>query len=343
MKEAIRQHALELGFDDCRFTTASPPESAGQFLEWLQGQRHGTMGWLERNASRRIDPRLVLDGARSVITLAASYDSGADEQTKPSQGVIARYARYTDYHDALAQALGELTECVQSLVGDDTRSLWYVDTGPILERDLGQRAGLGFIGKHTNLISRRLGNWFFISEILTTAVLEPDEPERNHCGKCTSCIDACPTEAITAPFQLDARRCISYLTIELKGSIPEEFRPAIGNRIYGCDDCLDACPWNRFAGEGRLMAPHRRDDLEQADLVGLLALDDDGFRARFRSTPMQRTKRRGVLRNVCVALGNVGDALAIPPLERAAADPEPLIAEHAQWALDQVRQRCGVD
>jgi epoxyqueuosine reductase len=218
-----------------------------------------------------------------------------------------------------------------------------VDTGPILERDLGQRAGLGFIGKHTNLISRRLGNWFFISEILTTAELEPDEPERNHCGKCTSCIDACPTGAITAPFQLDARRCISYLTIELKGSIPEAFRPAIGNRIYGCDDCLDACPWNRFAGEGRLMAPHRRDDLGQADLIELLALDDDGFRAKFRGTPMERTKRRGVLRNVCVALGNIGDATALPPLKRAAADPEPLIAEHALWALGQVRQRCGVD
>ena len=170
-----------------------------------------------------------------------------------------------------------------------------------------------------------------------------DEPERNHCGKCTSCIDACPTSAITAPFQLDARRCISYLTIELKGAIPEEFRPAIGNRIYGCDDCLDACPWNRFAGEGRLMAPHRRDDLGQADLIELLSLDDDGFRAKFRGTPMKRTKRRGVLRNVCVALGNIGDATALPPLERAAADPEPLIAEHAQWALGQVRQRCGVD
>ncbi len=162
------------------------------------------------------------------------------------------------------------------------------------------------------------------------------------CHGAGGCATACPTGAITAPFQLDARRCISYLTIELKGPIPEEFRPAIGNRIYGCDDCLDACPWNRFAGEGRLMAPHRRDDLDQADLVELLALDDDGFRARFRGTPMQRTKRRGVLRNVCVALGNVGDALAIPPLERAAADPEPLIAEHAQWALGQVRQRCRV-
>ena len=339
MKAAIRQHALELGFDDCRFTTAKPPESSEQFLKWLGGQCHGTMDWMEQNAARRVDPQLVLEGARSVITLAASYDSVDGERTEPSRGVIARYARYADYHDALGQALGLLTERVQSLAGEGVRSLWYVDTGPILERDLGQRAGLGFIGKHTNLISRRLGNWFFISEIVTTAELEPDEPERNHCGKCTSCIDACPTGAITAPFQLDARRCISYLTIELKGSIPEEFRPAIGNRIYGCDDCLEVCPWNRFAGEGRLMAPHRRDDLGQADLIELLALDDDGFRARFRGTPMQRTKRRGVLRNVCVALGNIGDATVIPLLERAAADPEPLIAEHAQWALGQVKQR----
>ena len=215
MKEAIRQHALELGFDDCRVTTAGRPESAEQFLKWLQGQRHGTMGWMERNAHRRIDPQLVLDGARSVITLAASYDSGDDEQAEPSHGVIARYARYADYHDALAQALGQLTERVQSLAGEDARSLWYVDTGPILERDLGQRAGLGFIGKHTNLISRRLGNWFFISEILTTAGLEPDEPERNHGGNWTSCSDACPTGAITAPFVLDARGCMADLTIEL--------------------------------------------------------------------------------------------------------------------------------
>jgi len=341
MKAAIRQHALELGFDDCRFTTADPPESAEQFLKWLEGRCHGTMDWMERNAAKRIDPQCVLEDARSVITLAASYGQADGEQTGPSQGVIARYARYADYHDALGQALGHLAARVQSLAGEDARSLWYVDTGPVLERDLGQRAGLGFIGKHTNLISRRLGNWFFVSEILTTAELEPDKPERNHCGKCTSCINACPTGAISAPFQLDARRCISYLTIELKGPIPEEFRPAIGNRIYGCDDCLEVCPWNRFAGEGRLMAPHRRDDLGQADLIELLALDDDGFRARFRGTPMQRTKRRGVLRNVCVALGNVGDVSAIRPLERAAADSELLIAEHAQWALGQVKQRSG--
>ena len=261
------------------------------------------MGWLERNASRRIDPQLVLDGARSVITLAASYGHSGRRRpdwarpwrhrpVRPIRGLSRRTcpgAWPTDRARPVARRRG-------------ARSLWYVDTGPILERDLGQRAGLGFIGKHTNLISRRLGNWFFISEILTTAVLEPDEPERNHCGKCTSCIDACPTGAITAPFQLDARRCISYLTIELKGPIPEEFRPAIGNRIYGCDDCLDACPWNRFAGEGRLMAPHRRDDLDQADLVELLALDDDGFRAKIsRHTDAANQAPGRVAKRLCGA------------------------------------------
>ncbi len=339
MKAAIYRYAIELGFNDCRFTTAEPPESADRFLKWLRGRCHGTMAWMEQNAIKRIDPQRVLEGARSVITLAASSGHADGEQTGPNQGVIARYARYADYHDALSQALGQLTQRVQSLASEGTRSLWYVDTGPMLERDLGQRAGLGFIGKHTNLISRRLGNWFFISEILTTADLEPDEPECNHCGKCTSCIDACPTGAITAPFQLDAHRCISYLTIELKGSIPEEFRSAIGNRIYGCDDCLAVCPWNRFASEGQLMALHRRDDLGQENLIELLALDDNAFWARFRGTPMQRTKRRGVLRNVCVALGNIGDDSAIPPLERAANDPESLIAEHAEWALGQVIKR----
>ena len=341
MKSVVRQYALELGFDDCRFTTAEPPESAGQFLKWLEARRHGTMGWMERNADKRIDPQLVLEGVSSVITLAASYNGSNDALQAPCQGVIARYARYDDYHNALGQALGQLTRRVQLLAGEGARSLWYVDTGPLLERDLGQRAGLGFIGKHTNLISRRLGNWFFISEILTTAELQPDKPQRNYCGKCTRCIDACPTGAIPAPFQLDARRCISYLTIELKGSIPEALRPAIGNRVFGCDDCLEVCPWNRFAGEGRLMSTHRRGDFGQMDLVELLALDEEGFKARFKGTPMQRTRRRGMLRNAAVALGNIGDAAAIPALERAAADQETLIAEHAHWALGEVRRRIG--
>ena len=222
------------------------------------------------------------------------------------------------------------------LGGAGTRSLWYADTGPLLERDLAQRAGLGFVGKHTNLISRGLGNWIFLAEIITTLELEPDAPERNRCGACTRCLDACPTRAITGPFQLDARLCISYLTIELQGPIPVELRPAIGNRIYGCDDCLAVCPWNRFAREGKLMQEHARPDLTQPDLIELLSLDDAGFKRKFAATPIVRTKRRGLLRNVCVALGNVGDATALPAVQRAANDTEPLIAEHALWAMQQI-------
>ena len=229
-----------------------------------------------------------------------------------------------------------LAAFVNELGGADTRSLWYVDTGPILERDFAQRAGIGFVGKHTNLISRKLGNWIFLAEILTTLELPPDAPEKNHCGHCTRCISACPTNAITAPFELDARKCISYLTIELKGAIPIEFRKAIGNRIYGCDDCLAACPWNKFARAGNLMKPHARTDLAAPDLMELLQLDDAGFKARFAGTPMLRTKRRGLLRNVCVALGNVGDTTALPALEKAAHDKEPLIVEHARWALAEI-------
>ncbi len=302
------------------------------------------MAWLARNAAKRVEPQQVLPEARSVIVLGASYSGDAKTWSKCSEataGEIARYARHDDYHNVMAEPLKRLTQFVDELGGAGTRSLWYVDTGPILERDLAQRAGLGFIGKHTNLIGRTLGNWFFIAEILTTLELEPDAPEKNRCGTCTRCITACPTEAITAPFQLDARRCISYLTIELKGSIPVELRPAIGNRIYGCDDCLAACPWNKFAIEGRLMKQHARPDLAAPDLRQLLSLDDAGFKQRFAGTPMSRTKRWGILRNVCVALGNVGDANDLPALEKAGGDPEPLIAEHARWAIGQIEKRAG--
>jgi len=254
-------------------------------------------------------------------------------------GVVARYARYEDYHDIIGARLKSLLEFLNHLGGPSTRSRWYVDTGPLLERDLAQRAGLGFIGKHTNLISRKLGNWIFLAEILTTLELEPDAPEMNRCGSCTRCIAACPTAAITAPFQLDARRCISYLTIELKGPIPVEFRAAMGNRIYGCDECLAVCPWNRFAREGRLMSAHARRDLATADLLELLALDEAGFRKRFAGTPMLRAKRKELLRNVCVALGNIGDSSVLPVLEQAARAAEPLIAEHASWAIEQIHGR----
>lgn len=347
MKTAIRQRAAELGFDDCRFTTAGAPASGRQFQHWLAQKYHGEMGWLERTAEKRTDPQKVLPGAKTVIVLAASYVTSDMPQTPAPchsspvtrHGVVARYAQFADYHDMLGGRLKSLTEFVNQLGGQPTRSLWYVDTGPLLERDLAQRAGLGFVGKHTNIISRRLGNWIFLAEILTTLELEPDGPEKNRCGTCTRCITACPTNAITAPFELDARKCISYLTIELKGAIPAELRPAIGTRIFGCDDCLAVCPWNRFAREGRLMQPHVRADLRQPDLIELLQLDDAGFKSRFAGTPLLRTKRRGLLRNVCVALGNIGDACAVPALEKAASDPEPLIAEHARWAIEQIRSR----
>jgi epoxyqueuosine reductase len=345
LKEPIRQRARELGFDDCRFTTAAPPDHSAEFQRWLAARQHGEMAWLERNAAKRVDPEKILAQAKSVITLAVSYlqSPKSEVQGQDASGVIARYAQFTDYHDVIGERLKSLTASVNELGGADTRSLWYVDTGPLLERDLAQRAGLGFVGKHTNLISRSLGNWIFLSEIITTLELEPDAPEHNHCGKCARCIDACPTQAITAPFNVDARRCISYLTIELKGAIPVELRPLIGNRIYGCDDCLAACPWNRFAREGSMMKPHARNDLSAASLVDLLALDDAAFKKKFAGTPILRTKRRGLLRNVCVALGNAGDASALPALVKAATDHEPLIREHAAWAVEQIRARKTQD
>ena len=340
MKETIRQHALALGFDDCHFTTAAPPESAPHLQSWLSEKRHGEMNWIERNAAKRVDPQLVLPNARSVICLAVSYHLNTEPSTVSRQpsGEVARYARYTDYHNVLAEKLKSLSAFVDQSSAN-VRSLWYMDTGPVLERDFAQRAGLGFVGKHTNVISRKLGNWIFLAEILTTLELEPDAPEKNRCGSCSRCIAACPTNAITAPFQLDARLCISYLTIELKGSIPIELRPLIGNRIYGCDDCLAACPWNKFAREGSLMKPHARNDLAAPDLIELLQIDEAGFKTRFAGTPMLRTKRRGMLRNVCVALGNVGNLSAIPSLKKACEDSEPLIAEHAQWAITQIESR----
>jgi epoxyqueuosine reductase len=360
MKAALRQRALELGFDDCRFTSAAPPPSAAHFNAWIADGRHGDMAYLARNGHKRMDPQQVLPRARSVICVALNYGlqpGGKSEVGSPKSagrrfeaggsrfeaplagpGFVARYARHEDYHEVMGSRLRELAEFTVHLAGGAGRSLWYVDTGPVLERDFAQRAGLGFVGKHTNLISRRFGNWILLGEILTTLELEPDAPEPNRCGHCTRCLDACPTRAITAPFQLDARRCISYLTIELKGSIPEALRPAIGTRLFGCDDCLEVCPWNRFAAEARLLRQYRRADLEAPDLVELLALDAAAFRQRFRGTPLERGKRRGLLRNACVALGNLGDARALPALEQASDDPDPLIAEHAHWAMRRIRR-----
>ena len=340
MKEQIRARARELGFDVCRFARADTPDSADRFQQWIEAGNHGEMAYLERNSHKRKDPQQVLAQAKTFISLAVSYHSpSALDAPQPKAGIIARYARALDYHEVIASPLKQLSDYVGSFGKPEDQSLWYTDTGPILERDIAQRAGVGFVGKHTNLISRDLGNWFFLSEILTTLALDPDPPETNRCGNCSRCIPACPTGAITAPFQLDARRCISYLTIELKGSIPVSLRPAVGNRIFGCDDCLAVCPWNRFAREGALMRASARPELDAPQLLDLLALTPEEFKRRFSGTPIVRTKRRGLLRNVCVALGNTGSVDDLPALERASRDAEELIAEHAIWAIEQIEAR----
>ena len=347
MKDRVLSRAAALGFDQCRVTDARSPEHADAFRQWLAEGRHGGMAYLERTVERRLNPELVLPGAQSILLLAISYHRSETDPAVHSgegaglRGVVARYARHRDYHDVLGPPLIALKEFVNELGGTGTRSLEYIDTGPVLERDLAHRAGIGFVGKHTNLISRELGNWFFLGSILTTLRLEPDVAAVNRCGTCTRCMVACPTGAITEPFRLDARRCISYLTIEHRGSIPVELRPAIGDRIFGCDDCLAVCPWNRFAREGRLMREAYRPGLDRPSLLELLNMDDTTFRAAFRGTPFERTKRRGLLRNVAVALGNTGDGRALGALERATGDPEPLIAEHAQWGIDQILAREG--
>ncbi|HEV2096951.1 MAG TPA: tRNA epoxyqueuosine(34) reductase QueG, partial [Chthoniobacterales bacterium] len=256
----------------------------------------------------------------------------------PARGRIARYAWGQDYHEVIAARLRPLNEFLAERGGSQK---CYVDTGPLLERDHAAEAGIGWHGKSTMLLDQKLGTWFFLSEILTTLALPADEPQTPRCGTCTRCLSACPTGALRAAHSLDARRCISYLTIELKGSIPLELRPLIGDRIYGCDDCLDACPWNRFAAVARETAFAARASTVGFALRDYLALSDEEFRALFRDSPIKRTKRRGFLRNVCVALGNVGAAADLPALERAAQDPEPLIAEHAQWAIERIRERSN--
>ena len=333
MKSRIEQRALELGFHACKFTTAAPPESAPHLDRWLTEGRHGEMAWLARNAQKRVDPNLVLPGAKSIVTLAAAYDSPSNSPA-PNQGVVARYARHADYHDVLAEPLKQLSAYIDQLGGAGTRSLWYVDTGPLLERDLAQRAGLGFVGKHTNLISRELGNWIFLAEILTTLEVEPDVPEKNRCGSCSRCITACPTQAITAPFQLDARRCISYLTIELKGSIPVDLRPAIGNRIYGCDDCQLACPWNRFAPLTRESDFAPRHGLDRATLVELFSWEENEFNEKLAGSPIRRIGHERWLRNIAVTLGNAPSSDEVIGALRSRADhPSELVREHVAWAL----------
>lgn len=339
--EEVKRLAIEAGFDLCRIAPADPAAHADVFRDWVAGEKYGDMQWMARNPERRIDPRQVVDGARSVVVLALNYHPG-DEPPRPARpgavGRIARYAWNDDYHDLVLPRLRVLDRALAGMGGVQRH---YVDTGPVLERDHASRAGLGWNGKSTVQIHRKLGTWFFLAELITTLELAVDEPENDHCGKCTRCIDACPTGAITAPHRLDARLCISYLTIEHKGSIPVELRPLMGDRIYGCDECLEVCPWNRFATISREAAFQAREPVFARRLRDWLDIDDETFRTLFRKSPIKRTKRVRFLRNVCVALGNVGDTGDLPALEKAAASGEPLIAEHAAWAIEEIQRRLG--
>jgi epoxyqueuosine reductase len=317
----IKRRALELGFDLVGVTSAEPPPHVAQYRQWLADGFHGEMAYMARNAGKRADPQQVLPGAKSVIVVGMNYTplpaTRGEGVRRTGEGRVARYAAGArDYHDVMGEKLRQLAELVDGI--------WCVDTGPVLERDLAQRAGIGFIGKHTNLISRQVGNWFFLGEVLTRMELPADPPEREHCGTCTRCIKACPTGAIVAPYRLDARRCISYLTIELKASMPEELRSKIGDRIFGCDDCLEVCPWNRFA----------KPVIRAREWPALTALDSWDV----RGTPLERLGRARLLRNICVALGNTGDRSVLPALERACRDESPLVREHAQWAVERIRQ-----
>jgi epoxyqueuosine reductase len=338
LKQRLVSFAREIGFDSCRVAACGSAPHADEFRNWLDECGHGEMGYMERGEEKRCDPQKILPDARSIVVLAKNYFQGDPKagDTPAATGRIARYAWGDDYHDLIEGKLDRVDEFLREFGGQQK---CYVDTGPVLERDHAAQAGIGWHGKSTMLIDERLGTWFFLAEVLTTLALPPEEPVPDRCGTCERCIKACPTGAITAPHRLDARLCISYLTIELKGSIPLKLRPLIGNRIFGCDDCLDACPWNRFAQVSREAAFSARPATMGMPLRDYLSLSDHEFRVLFRNSPIKRIKRRGFLRNVCVALGNVGDLSDLAALERATTDSEWLIAEHAKWAIDQIRSR----
>jgi epoxyqueuosine reductase len=335
LKATIVEEAKALGFDLVRFATAEAPEGAGASLEaFLAEGRHGDMAWLATTAERRKAPRALWPEARSVILLGLNYARGGDPLAvlaERSLGAISIYAQGADYHDVLKARLRPLASRVAALTASDVKI--FVDTAPVMEKPLAAQAGLGWQGKHTNLVSREFGSWLFLGSIFTSAEIEPDVPEEDHCGACRRCLDVCPTGAFTAPYRIDARACISYLTIEHKGHIAERFRAAMGNRIFGCDDCLAVCPWNKFAQEAHETKFGSRVETDNPPLAELLLLDDAAFRARFRGTPIRRTGRDRFLRNVLIAAGNSGDATLLSRIEPLLTDASPLVRAMAVWAL----------
>ncbi|MEK9628046.1 MAG: tRNA epoxyqueuosine(34) reductase QueG [Nitrospinota bacterium] len=332
----IEEQAFALGFDGFGIANPFLKEAGEKFRQWLELGYAGEMGYMGRGGEKRCDPDLVLENVKSVICLRTNYftaEKGMEFLDFPDLGDVSLYALNKDYHDIITPRLKELEETIRKEFPECNAKI-YVDTGPILEKPLAQQAGLGWIGKHTNLLSEGIGSWYFLSEILVDVALPESTFAENHCGTCRSCIDICPTQAIVSPYVLDSKKCISYLTIELKGVIPVEFRKAIGNRIYGCDDCQIVCPWNSYAVKTEEPAFKSVDS--NFLLTDLISLDDKGFRKRFKGSPIKRIKRRGLLRNVAVALGNSKNPKAVPFLIKALDDEEPLIRAHVVWALGEL-------
>jgi epoxyqueuosine reductase len=340
LKNRLIEQAKALGFAAIGFTPAEDdPDRAGRLREWLADGMHGDMEWMEARADVRQGPQAMWPDARSVIALGMSYAPAADPlalEGDPERARISVYAQGGDYHDTVKKALKALARwLVEQAPGSELKV--FVDTAPVMEKPLGQAAGIGWQGKHTNLVSREHGSWLFLGAIYTTLPFAPDPAHEDLCGSCRACQDACPTDAFPAPYRLDARRCISYLTIEHRGPIPEEFRAAIGNRIYGCDDCLAVCPWNKFAAAA---ASHRaflpRAELAAPKLAELLALDDAGFRRLFSGSPIKRIGRDRFVRNCLIAAGNSGNAALADPVRELLGDPDPVVAEAAEWAVSRL-------
>jgi epoxyqueuosine reductase len=341
LEEAISAEAARLGFAACGFARADAADAAGlELRRWIEAGHHGTMGWMEERAHHRVSPLALWPEAKSAIALGMSYAPASDPlalAAHPELGRISVYAQGGDYHKTVKKALKALARWLVDQAGGELKV--FVDTAPVLEKPLAQAAGIGWQGKHTNLVSREHGSWLFLGVILTSLELQPDAPaeQGRHCGSCTRCLDACPTQAFVGPHRIDARRCISYLTIEHDGSIPVELRKPMGNRIYGCDDCLAVCPWNRFAdaaAANRAFLP--RAELAAPRLADLLALDDASFREMFAGSPIKRIGIRRMIRNCLIAAGNSGDPALAASVERHLGDPDPVIAEAARWARDQL-------
>uniref|UniRef100_UPI003556F977 tRNA epoxyqueuosine(34) reductase QueG n=1 Tax=Falsiroseomonas oryziterrae TaxID=2911368 RepID=UPI003556F977 len=335
----IRAKALSLGFDAIGFARAHLPDQTRERLaQFLADGHHGGMAWMDARADQRAHPRALWPEAVSVISLGLNYAPGTDPLATLAQrdrATISIYAQGRDYHDVVKGRLKQLGQWMaHRFKGTDLKV--FVDTAPVMEKPLAQSAGLGWQGKHTNLVSRRHGSWLFLGEVMTTLDLEPDGPETDHCGSCDACLRICPTDAFPAPYRLDARRCISYLTIEHHGPIPEDLRPLMGNRIYGCDDCLAVCPWNKFAQAHAEPAFAPRETLTALKLAELAMLDDPGFRALFSGSPIKRIGRNRFVRNVLVAIGNSGEHALRPVAQGLCDDPDPVVADCARWAVAQL-------